>query len=368
MTLALTAGWVAQATALGVVYTRLKRDWYRHLGAIFLLLAVTFHGLGEALYRLFPEQNTYRLNVAQPDQINFFLAISAAILVLAVAYVISLGKQAETHDLDLDELRHYFDWRVMALLTAPLVAFTFAGTGRIAFDQNNAQQQTLNSGLTGQFLLIGLTFTAVAVVLRFGPRLLIPALLVQTLILASIGQRTGVVVGVAMLLYAMARIGVRLSRRTGVIIGVLAMLMLLIITASRETTGREAFEAGEAAGGRFSSLAAGAGNIFSEDTRNGLELTASYRLDGNAFPSLQLAQINNGRQGMGIAPSRQQPTPRRPERAGPEQARPAARGPLREVLRSAPARVAATGTASTRSSVGRSATSGSAGTARRRGG
>ena len=230
------------------------------------------------------------------------MAISVAIFLLTFAYVLALGKPKAVHRLDVKALRYYYDWRIMVAVTAPLAAWTLAGAGKISFDQNAPVQQTVRSGLTGQFLLIALTLSSVGLILRFGPRLLVPAMLAQVAILASLGQRGAVVIALILLIYAAARIDVDLSRRSMVGIGAFAVIVLLVLTAARETTGREVFASGEGAAARFASLGSGISNIFSQETVDGLELTASYRLDGNAFPSLQLARINEGREGLGLAP------------------------------------------------------------------
>ena len=61
MTLTLITGWSVQLAALALLLGRVKRDWRVHVGAIFIILALIYHGLGEFLYRVFPDQNTYRL-------------------------------------------------------------------------------------------------------------------------------------------------------------------------------------------------------------------------------------------------------------------------------------------------------------------
>lgn len=302
MSVTLLAGWALQVAALVILFARLRRDWARHLGAIFIVLAVAYHGLGEALYRAFPNYNTYRLNLTDEQQTDYFVAISIAILLLTVAYLAALARPRQSFPLDANDLRGYFDWRVMTLVSAPLVLWTLSGRGLSGAQADVAAGQTLTGGLTGQFLLPVLTLTSIAYVLRFGNRALLPAMLVEVVVLASVGQRGDVVIAILLLIYAASRVGIPLPRRGIAAVGTLAIVLFLVLTASRATLGREPFADGQGLGGRVDALTVGAQNIVTPETGDALEETASYRLDGNAFPALELARINEGREPLRFAP------------------------------------------------------------------
>lgn len=302
MSVTLLAGWTLQLAALAILFSRLRRGWVRHLGAIFIILAVTYHGLGELLYRLYPEYNTYRLNLTEDQQADFFVPISIAILVLTVVYVAALSEPGQTFQLDTHDLRAYFDWRVMTLISTPLVVWTLAGRGLSGAQADVASGQTLSGGLTGQFFLPVLTLTAVAYVLRFGPRTLLPAMLVEVAVLASVGQRGEVVVAIVLLVYAASRIGTPLPKRGLAAVGFVAVVFFLVLTASRATLGREPFADGAGFTGRVDALVVGTQNITTPQTADALEETAGYRLDGNAFAGLELARINEDRESLGFAP------------------------------------------------------------------
>src|SRR5437870_3569852 len=59
-----TVGLLLQAAALILLLRRLRSAWFTHIGAVFIVLAIAYHGLGEILLLMFSHRDPYRLLVS----------------------------------------------------------------------------------------------------------------------------------------------------------------------------------------------------------------------------------------------------------------------------------------------------------------
>lgn len=121
-------GWLIQVFALTILFVKLGRRWYRHIGAIFIVMAVLYHGIGEVFIRLFPGQDPYR-NLFNVAYVNPFMVwISLAILAFTIAYLWVVRRIAAPQDeMDRTEVqltKSLFDYRVMLIVTVPLLVLT----------------------------------------------------------------------------------------------------------------------------------------------------------------------------------------------------------------------------------------------------
>src|ERR1039458_8754153 len=228
-------GLLIQVVAVGLLFAKLGRTWFRHLGAIFILMAVLYHGVSEILFALYPSGDTDRLLVDPKYVGQFVLLISVAILVFTIAYVWAIGKRPgpvppiDTPDATLT--KRTFDYRLMLLITAPLLILTFRGQG---YGSNGGlpagASVGVTLGLTQQFLLLGLVLSGFALVMRYGRRWILHVLVAQSIILGLVDQRATPVFVAVMLIYVLSRLGIRLRRRD-LVFG----LALLILVAPSES-------------------------------------------------------------------------------------------------------------------------------------
>src|SRR4051812_787337 len=79
MTTSVLTGLLLQGIAVGSVHVSIKGRWLHHLGAMFLAVAVIYHGGSEVLQAMWPGRSRYRTMVAQADVDAWMLLVSAAI-------------------------------------------------------------------------------------------------------------------------------------------------------------------------------------------------------------------------------------------------------------------------------------------------
>src|SRR5664280_2423226 len=209
-------GLLVQIVALGLLFTKLGHTWFRHLGAIFILMAVLYHGVGELFIALFPSEDPYR-PLFDPKYVGqFVLLVSMAILVLTIAYVWAIGKRpgpvppADTPGAALT--KRIFDYRLMLLVTAPLLILTLGGQGYGSNGGlNGGAGVGTTLGLTQQFFILGIVLSGFGFVMRFGRRWIFPVLIAQSLALAIVGERLVILIGAVMLIFALSRFGMKLK-------------------------------------------------------------------------------------------------------------------------------------------------------------
>ena len=298
-------GLLIQLVALVLVFNKLGRTWYRHLGAIFILIAVLYHGICEIFISLFSSQDTYR-SLFEPKYVGQFVGlISIAILVFTIAYVWAIGTRpgpvlpADTPDAVLT--RQIFDYRLMLLITAPLLILTLGGHG---FDSGGGLRGGAGVGttlgLTAQYFVLGIVLSGFGFVMRFGDRWAVPVLIVQSLILALVGERLIIVSGALMLIYALSRMGTKLKRAHVVVGLVLLVLFTWTITAARGAEGR--YAQGSGASVRLSFMTTGLSHLFSSSTGEEIAYTLGYRVDGNSYGAMSLQALDNASSPVGLTP------------------------------------------------------------------
>lgn len=301
---AIAIGLLIQATALVVLFGRLGRSWLTHAGAVFIVLAVAYHGLNEVLLWMFPNQDSYRF-ILQPSDIDAFIIwISFAILFLTVVYVFALGSAIAPKTAPTDVIRRVFDWRLMGLFAAPLLALTIAGNGFNVSAGLTADTTPIGTaaGLASQFLLLSLVLASFGFVVRFGQGWLLPVLVVQSTAVALIGQRLEILICAILLLYALALIGMKLRRRQ-LVFGFTAFAVVgLVVTSARAAQGHQFVSTASSGDLRLDYLAAGVTNLGSPSFWNELSFDAGHRLDGNSFGAFELVSLDLGYPPLGAAP------------------------------------------------------------------
>jgi hypothetical protein len=298
-------GLLIQLVALVLLFNRLGGTWFRHLGAIFILIAVLYHGVSEIFISLFPSQDTYR-TLFEPKYVGqFVLLISVAILVFTIAYVWAIGARpgpflpADTPGAALT--KRVFDYRIMFLITAPLLILTLGGQG---FDSGGGLtgggSVGTTLGLTEQYFVLGIVLSGFGFVMRFGDRWTVPVLVVQSMILALLAERLIILTGALMLIYALSRVGTKLNRTHFAVGFVLLLLFAWAITAARGAEGRYAQSSGASV--RLSFITTGMSHLFSSSTGAEIAYTLGYRLDGDSYGAMSLQALDNGSSPVGVTP------------------------------------------------------------------
>jgi hypothetical protein len=298
-------GLLIQLVALVLLFNRLGRTWYSHLGAIFILMAVLYHGISEIFISLFSSQDAYRSLFEAKYVGQFVVLISVAILVFTIAYVWAIGSRpgpvlvAGTPDAALT--KQVFDYRLMFLITAPLLILTLGGQG---FDSGGGLAGGVSVGttvgLTEQFFVLGIVLSGFGFVMRFGDRWIVPVLVVQSLILALLAERLLILTGALMLIYALSRMGTRLKRNHVVVGLVLLALFGWAITAARGAEGRYAQSSGASV--RLSFITTGMSHLFAASTGEEIAYTLGYRVDGDSYGAMSLQALDNGSSPVGLTP------------------------------------------------------------------
>lgn len=271
-----------QMTAVVLMVVRLRSRWTQHVGAWFLLAAFLFHGVSIL---------TTKQTVPSQALESWLLVISPALLVYSVVYCAVVRVRVERPVADARSVVRTFPPQVLALLVAPLAIATLTGVGYLA---NGADTDTQGpywiQGLSAQFLILGVTLLSFGIIVTKGRRWALPALLFQSILLASIGQRLEVFAGAVLLLYAMSRYGMRPSKAQLTWIVVVLVFLGLSITATRETEGRVAYLERSSASDRIGALVLGAFRL--DKAAEAQNSALGGRIDGNTFGALVLGSLD----------------------------------------------------------------------------
>src|SRR5450631_957275 len=294
---AIVLGLLIQGFALTLVFWRLGREWLKHIGAVFILMAVLYHGANEIILWLIPDVDPYRRLFDVRSVGPFMLWVSVAILLCTVTYLAVLGRRKTPpllRDLDAEKARavRFFDWRLMLILAAPLMAIIIAGQTLAPNGGLQGQGVGATVGLSQLYFLLAVVLAGFGIVVRLGSGWLLPMLAVQSVLFAATGGRFGILFGAAMLLYALGRYRVRLRRRQVIVGAGLAAMLLLVVTSARASQGHLATTSGDSQ--RYQYLVSGLSQIGSLAAWNQVLADLGYRFDGNSYGAMELQALDNG--------------------------------------------------------------------------
>jgi hypothetical protein len=304
-------GLIFQALSLLLLVYRLRMRWITHTGVWFLLNAILFHGLGEVFVLLFPQGNPYRTLVSPVYVDDFVLLISIAILLATMVYLATLGpprsqRGPEEMNSALRSISNLFDWRVLLLITVPLLILTVRGQAYVNQVNPNALSTTrtpfnLGAGLLYQYIFLAVILSAFALVARFGRAWSLPVLIVQAGIFALTGGRFAMIQAGAPLVYAFYCYGIRFRKRQLALAFIFLAIAALAITGSRAITGRQAFAAGTTTTSRITALFTGLQSVGTPGAIQQLTDTLGYHFDGDSFGAMELAALHAGSAPLGLA-------------------------------------------------------------------
>ena len=302
MTLSVIIGLAIQGTAVWIMHVGIRGRWLSHVGAIFLAIAVGYHGLTEILQWVFPgSRNSYRKFVFQSQIDNWIVIASVALLLYTAAYVFVIRRARP-----MDTTRYFGGinpiWLIAAI--APLVTLTVAGSAVTAYrtpEIRETSSEYLLGGLTQQFIVLVVGLAGASLVVKRGPHWLLPTLVAESAMLSLGGERRSVIFLCIITLYGLQLAGVKLPRKSLAIGIVTAAVLVLAVSASRDVVGRDDFGEGQGAEQRTNALVVGGSALGSSTGWSGVKDETVYRLDGNTFGAMMDTRLRDGVPAVGIA-------------------------------------------------------------------
>jgi hypothetical protein len=287
MTVILATALVVQAAAIVLLRHRLGRHWLRHPVVLLVVASVVYQGVSPLLMTIPSVRawNTYRNGIQQSFTDSATLLMSAGVLALTVAYLLTHPECADVPPAedDVAKAARALDWRLLTLACVPLAVLTYEGRGyNDAEAMNNSTPVTTD--LAATFFTLLIVLAAFALLLRCGGRWFLPVLVTQSLLLAAAGERTPILIDAIVLILLLARAGMRPTvRQLHAALG-FTLLGILAITGSRVEQGRSLYYTDSGLLTRLAALENGlfAGTSGSQATP-GLVAQAAVRLDGVDF-------------------------------------------------------------------------------------
>lgn len=298
MTGPLVTALLLDGTAILLLVHRLRHQIWRHVGALFVIMAVLYHGVGEVVNRVgAPGLERIGLSTAQLDRWQLF--VGPAILLFTFAYLAVLGRSGilPAREGDGKQTAAFYSWKLLAIITAPMYLYVLSGHGGAVSGAAQTGTSHTETGLASQFLLLAMVVTAYSFVVEKGQRRLLPTLVLQSGLLLLLGERLRVGAGAVMLLFALSLSGYKFSRRHVWAMAAVVVIAGVALSASRVTVGRQAYGASSGTSARVTAALSG----FVHPSRVFTNLGQQYfnRLDGNDFAAFTLAGISRGIPPMG---------------------------------------------------------------------
>jgi hypothetical protein len=295
-----------QVTAVVLLVVALRRRLFAHLGALFVLAMVAYHGVTELVQLTFHSDFGFRSHVVQRDLDRWHLLVGPAILLFTVVYLATLGSTrkdvAKEDPEEKARALRFLDWRLVALLVLPLLLLTVRGAGFSAQEasQGVGGKNYAAAGLSAQYLVLGIALVGYGLVVRSQGRWFVRVLIGASIVCALTGQRSLIAFTAVLMVFALARYGISPSRRQ--VRWALALIAVgaLIVSSARIHSGRETFAAGGGAGERAGALAAATLKVADRETRQELADDYVYRLDGNFYPAQLLNDLREGGTPVGV--------------------------------------------------------------------
>jgi hypothetical protein len=308
MSVTLILALLTQVIMLAALRIRLGKGWLIRPVTILALAAVVYHGVSEMILSIpsARQWDPYRTGISQASIDTAGLVMSLGMLGLILGYLATRPEQisvaAGPGEAEISIIRAV-DWRIYALACALLAILTYQGRGYNAL----AGSAVTPKNLASTFLVILVALTAFAFLGRYGMRWFVGVLIIQSLLLAAVGERAPIVVATVSLLILLLRTGMRPSRKHLVIALALGMMTVLGITGYRAAYGRTIYYSNS---GLLTRLAAVGTGLYlvthtstPENTSPGLITQLAVRFDGNSFAGGVLQQMSGGQPELGVAPA-----------------------------------------------------------------
>lgn len=274
-----------EITSLILLRAALQKRIWSHLGALFVMFAVAYHGLGEIAAHLYPT-GPERAGINASSFDTWQLTVGPAILVFTCVYLLALGRSRRTTPEQSPDaalrVGQFFNWRYMLILIAPMYLLTLRGKVFVTAVEARTSS-SFSSGLVAQFMFIAIILACYSYLVEKGTRRLLPILIGVSLATILIGQRGALTVVIIPLLWVLARAGIKPSRKQIAAVGGLVLIAALVISGSRATVGRAGFGENKGASSRFTTTIAGARAVLQGKTSGTFIADYFNRIDGNDF-------------------------------------------------------------------------------------
>lgn len=265
-----------------VMRVRYGKQWMVRPYGTFVIMAVIYHGFSEILIRWTNAAPLAVYRVAQTYVDNGMFVASLSLLAMTVGYCIVSTPFPIARTAEVDDLKRAFDWRIFAVLTAPLFLATVHGKG-YASGAALTGQGVNQEGLAIQFFVPMIALTTFSFILR-NPKRWIPAIFVQSVLMAAAGQRLEILVAAITVTALAGRLQMKPSKKQVTVIAAIGLLGLLAISASRAQEGRGVFQTNTGFGARVTALIDGLAHPTVQSVHGGSPLAElGLRLDSNSF-------------------------------------------------------------------------------------
>lgn len=286
MTAVLAFALLLEACGIALLRYRLGKAWLRRPMTICYLASVAYQGVSAALLTsaAIRQQDIFRQGIAPAFADDAALLTSAAMLALVIGYLATQPQRVTVPPSDRYRLTRALDWRLATATCAPLAVLTYEGrgyAGSVGLDSSNAN---LGTQLAVTLFAVLTVIAAFALIVRH-PRLFVPVLSGQTVLLAAAGERWPVLTAAVALCVLLANAGLRPSPRQAWTAIALTAVAILSVTGVRAAHGRSLQDTDSGLPARAAALATAVtspGTPPAEDSP-GLASQATQRFDGNSF-------------------------------------------------------------------------------------
>jgi hypothetical protein len=294
---------VVQMSTVWLLRLGLGKGWLLRPVTVLVLASVVYDGVSQVLLA-FPSvlaADQFRNGIMPGWAATANVLLSLAMLAFTVGFLLT-GRQrgVAANPADVSAAARVLDWRLLAAVSLPLAVLTYAGRGYGAIPVAGAPPVPPSPSVASTFFVITVTLATVAFVLRHGR--LLPALAVQSLVLAAAGERLPIVAGVLIVMLVAGRAGVLPSRRQVLAGAVLGAAAVLAITGVRAHSGRGLFQTDTGFGARAAALTSGL-TAPPQPGTPGLIAQTAARFDGVSYAAGILQSHASGQPLLGPGPA-----------------------------------------------------------------
>lgn len=294
-----------QVSSLLLLRQQLFGTWLQRPFSLMVIAATVYHGVSEVMMLVpsIAKANVYRSGITQDDAHLAALCISGGIFIATLSYLVALGDKGRHSRPKLENLPaalQALDWRLLLAALIPLAAATYAGGGYASGEVLDTRNQGTLQVLASQFFLIVFVLTTFAFVARFGQKWTLPALGVQSVLMAAAGQRLEIIVGAITVCVLLNIIGHRPKARQLLAAATVGTLLILAIGTVRATAGREVFYSNTGISERVEAVTSALlQDGIQTNTGESYIAQAAARLDSNELGGYVIRGLESGTKPLG---------------------------------------------------------------------
>ena len=311
MTATLFAALCAQVLAISLLCYRLGWGMLRRPVPWLVIMGCLYHGVSAVSLWAFSlrSMNPNQEGIDQHYVDLGDLLLSASLLALTVCYLATGPARADCFIFAAaaKEAKRLLDWRVISLICLPLLVVTYRGQGLSSVAPLNGTATPLSTDVATTFLELLIILGALGFIVRFGAHWFLPALVLESILLAAVGERMPVITCAGILLLLAVHLGMRLSpRQIGATILVTA-LAVIGLTGYRSVSGRQLFYENSGLKARAEGVTTGLIDLSRSPANSAadpsLAAQAAIRFDGDSFAGGILQSMRFGQPAVGLGPA-----------------------------------------------------------------